>query len=236
MSTDAITLIDGVRFYIEEPILENKTDGAAGGRYTQNQILASLNHGKNRLWDIFRTVKKDYFMTVGDTSLTLNATTKIYSFPATFRQLTALKVTTSGYESVRFRAIDMADQAFKLRDALPASSYSDNGGASEILYCIVSTGKLRLADFPPTTLATSMDYIAWLADYTLSSNSTTEIPDEWEEFMKKYAAMDLTMTTPESPIYKTIAAQVQAMIPAIQGSISYRQIRDPKFVEPYEIY
>jgi len=229
-SIAATTLIKNIRENLNEPVLDSElTNADAGQQWKNSALLEHLNKGKDRLWDIIREVREDYFEETSNTSVTLDGNTKIYSLPTNFRELISIKVTTSGYEYIGFRKVNQYNDEYKSLDKYTATSPN---GTTEIIYDIVGTYKLKLANYPPATLATSIDYIKWLADYTLSASSTTDIMDEWREFMEGDATRRALMKTPTDPRLKTWQEEVKGILTTnILKSVGKRDASARKYVE-----
>lgn len=233
-SQAATTFIKNIRENLNEP-LGSDTDltvATAGTQWTNQTLLNHLNKSKNRLWDLVRRVREDYFLTTGY-ALSINAATKEYSLPADYRQLRGIKCTTSGYEYMNIRAVEMDSEEFKSADAVPASV---NASVYDLLYVIVGNSKIKFANFPPTTLTLSLDYINSLPDFTLSGSSTIDVNDEqndWLEARATYLALLKTPTDPRIAEWKGILQELTLMV---IDSVSGRQIRDPQFVEIYDPY
>ena len=186
-SQAATTYIKNIRVNIGESIADSLlTDATSGSQWTNSEILEYLNKAKNRAWELVKGVREEYFLVTGDTSIALLASTKEYSLPADFRQIKNIKVTTSGYEYLEFRKVDIAAQEFIARDREPSGAITTD----ELIYDIIGTGKIKFADYPPASLATSLDYVKFVSDFTLATDSAlTDINDEWREFIEAYATM-----------------------------------------------
>lgn len=235
----ATTLIKNIR----EQLTDNIPDADlvlpdAGGQWRNSVLLEHLNKGKYRLEDLIRKVNENYFQQTGYAGVTLNATTKIYDLPTSpqFLQLASIKVTTPGYQYMNFREVDQYDDEFKQADR-DSTSVAGND-VTEMIYAIVGTGKIKFANFPPATLETSIDYIAQLADYTLSINSTSEIMDSWREYMEGYACMLSLARIPTDPRYPFWVKQVEGdeagrgvLERKVLESVSQRDISGRKYVE-----
>lgn len=225
----ATTLIKNVRENLNEPIPD--TDlvlSGAGAAWTNGALLEHLNKSKDRIWDIVREVRENFFMVTDYTGITLNSSTRIYDFPTDFRQLVKIKATTPGYEFIVFRKVDQTNEEFKQREKNTSSINDTN---AELLYDVIDTGRLKFADFPPATLATSIDYVQYLADYTLAVNSTTEIMDEWREFLEADTTRRALSKTPTDARLPYWVDQVQKLEPKVKQSIARRDIRDKVYVE-----
>src|SRR3990167_7511280 len=180
-SIGATTFITNVRVNLSEPIDSSQNEVAtAGNEWIQSELLENLNKAKDHLWEIVKKVREDYFITIGAT-LSLTASAKSYAFAAGFRHLTAIKITTSGYEHLRFQALGQGTNEWKTRDAAPNDSSQD---LDLFYYDIVGSSKLLLCNFPPAALTAEYNYIGVLADFTLSASSTIEIDDELRYFLE----------------------------------------------------
>lgn len=230
-SIAATTYIKNIRRNLNEEIGEDQLIiGGAGQNWTNTGLLEYLNKAKDRCWSIVRKAREDYFETTGDTGITLNSTTKEYTLPSGFRQLVGIKITQSGYESLKLRRVEQSQEEFKRRDALPSGNESD-----DLIYDIIGVNTIKFADFPPTTLTTSVDYIGTVADFTLSASSTlAAINDEWKEFIEAYATWLALGKNPEDKRLAFWGAEVTRLSPETILNVSQRNLRDAKYVEPYD--
>lgn len=232
-SKAATTLIGNIRENLNEPLNAGRlTDPNAGTKWTNNALLEHLNKGKDRTWDLIRSVREDYFLVTGNTSIALVSNTKEYTLPNRFWQLRGLRVTTSGYEGIKFRYADMQEEEFKALDA-QAQGADNDFSEGELLYDIVAQSVLKLANFPPRSLSTSLDYIETLADYTLSSTSTSNIPDVWAEYMEAVATRLALERDPKDERIAIWRNKLVELRPLVVQSVSKRQLRDAEYVEPY---
>lgn len=202
----------------------------AGTVWLNSDLLEYLNKAKDRACSIVRQVREDYFQVTGAT-LSLVANTKEYSLATGARQLVGAKITTSGYEYMRFRAVSQSTREFQERDAVPAGDASE---LWEMIYDIIGVGKIKFADYPPRALTMSYDYIAQLADYTLATDSVLDINDEWREFEEAYATRLALIAKvggdPRVPIWDN---EIKRLEPILIKMASKRQIRESEYVEPF---
>ena len=232
-SKAATTLIANIRENLNENIpTASLVDGNAGTKWKNTRLLEHLNKGKDRLWDLLRSVREDYFLITGNASITLTSSTREYTLPTRFWQLRGIRVTTSGYEAMTFRHVDMSKEEWKDVYAQPQGSDS-NLTEGDMIYDIVAQSVLKLANFPPTTLATSIDYIESLADYTLATDSTSNNPDVWAEYMEAYATLLALERDPADARIKIWKDKLLGLKGDVIKSVAKRQIRDAEFVEPY---
>lgn len=229
-SKAATTLIKNIRRNLSEPVSDDDlTNAASGGDWTNTDLLEHLNKAKDRLWDVVRTVKKDYFEITGNTSLALVSTSRNYALPATFRELVYLKITTPGYETIKFLPLGQETELFKVLFSDP-----DAHADSEVLYYdVIGVERILFANFPPVTLATEMGFIAALADYTLSASSTSDLRDEWAEYIEAYATMLAVGKTPGDSRIAFWNREIARLEPKVAASVAPRQVRDPEYVEAY---
>ena len=228
-SKDAITLLNNVRFNLGE-ILDatSMTDSNAGTQFTNGFLLECLNKAKDRVWEIIKGVREDYFQTAD--TITITAATKEYALASNFRTLEGLKCTTGGYESMQFRRVDQGTREFQDRDALPADG---SGDGRELLYCIIGQSKIKFADFPPTTLVLNYDYIKVLTDYTLSASSTSDVDDEHRDFMEAYATYKALLPRAGDLRIKNFAQEIIRLEPNVIKSVRIRNQRESIHVQPF---
>ena len=230
MSSQTTTnYIINIRSNLNEPVTDYVT-ATVGVNYLNSELLEYLNKAKDRLWDIIRQVREDYFETTSDTSITLVTATKEYTLPSTFRQLKGIKITQSGFESLRLRWVDQSSEEFKRRDSLPSGSTVVN----DLVYDIIGVGVIKFADFPPASLTTSIDYIAWIVDFVLGSGTLAAINDEWREYIEAYATMKALGKNPSDPRLKFWIEEVGRLHDVIISGTSKRNIRDTIHVEAYD--
>lgn len=233
MSIAATTFIKNIRTYLSEPLgsdAELETAGA-GTLWLNSELLENLNKSKNKLVDLVRKVREDYFETL-DATLNLNSTTKSYDLATLFKQLKGIRISTSGYEGLRFRFLEQETDKWKELDALPSADDS----ADALYYDVVGTKKLLLANYPPATLTAKYNYIGGLADFTLSTLSTLDLEDDWREFLEGYAvwlSLAKSPTDQRLPFWKSHLGDLEQRV---RDSVAKRQIRDAKRVQPFNPY
>src|SRR3990167_5581702 len=231
-SKDAVTLLTRIRSNLSEPLSAvDMLVAGSGSQWTNTELLAALNKGKDRLWDIIRMAREDYFQVAAVTPLSLVVATKEYALAGAVRQLVGLRCTTSGYEDLRFRRVDQSAREFQDRDALPAG---DNTSDSEMIYDLIGTGTIKFADFPPTALTVAYDYIGYLSDYTLSGSSTVDINDELTEYMEAYATWKVLGKMPSDTRIKFWGSEITRLEVVALKSVGKRNIRESEYVEPYD--
>lgn len=231
MSETGQSLIRTIRYNLDENLSDQDIlSPDLGNKWTNTELLNRVNRAKDRAWQIIRGVREDYFITLGAT-LSLVAGTKSYNLATGFRQLVAIKCTSSGYETLAFRAVGMDQQEWKERDRIP----SGNSPGMELIYCIVSAepSKFLTADFPPTSLTAEYSYIGTATDYALNGSTSSELPDEVREYMEAYATMMAYGKYSSDPNRKFWEKEVERLEPKLIESVSRRQIRDSKRVTPY---
>lgn len=231
-SRDAITLLNTIRSNLSEPLDAIEILIAdKGGQWTNTELLSALNRGKDRLWDIIRLDREDYFQVSAVTPLTLTSSTKEYAMATLARQVVGMRCTTSGYESLDFRRVSQATKEFKDRNALPLGQ---SFGMGELIYDVVATNTIKFADYPPTTLTVAYDYITALADYTLSGSSTVDINDEILEYAEAYGTWKALGKVPGDSRVKFWGTEIERLEKMVLKSVSKRDIRQSEFVEPYD--
>lgn len=206
----------------------------SGNKWTNTELLECVNKGKNRCWDIVRTVREDYFITLS-ASLSINSSAKEYALPAGFRQLAGIKCTTSGFEYLAFRSVEMSDDEFKSNDAI-STTVSGNSSIAELLYVIVGNAKIKFANFPPGSLTLSYDYIGSIADFPLDASATAEINDELRDYIEAYATRQALTKFPGDARLPFWDGELRRLEPIVISNVSHRQLRDPQFVEAYDPY
>jgi hypothetical protein len=197
--------------------------------------LEAVNKAKDDAWDLIRETREDYFQVTG-ASLSLTTATKEYALAAGFRQLKGLRITTSGYEYMRLRRVEQDTKEFQDRDAVPAGDSQNN---DELIYCVIDTGgssKLKLADYPPTSLTLLYDYITVLADMTLSGSSTVDINDEIRRYIEADATADLLSKDAGDKRLPTWTRRSERYEGRVKKSVSKREIRESSYVPPYNPY
>lgn len=230
-SKDAVTLLNNVRDNLSEPLsAADMLISTAGSNFTNSYLLECLNKAKDRVWEIIKEAREDFFQTAD--TITINATTKEYALASNFRSIVGLKCTTGGYETLKLRRVDQGTREFQERDALPADG-SQNGG--ELIYTIIAQSKIKFADFPPASLTLSYDYIRILADYTLSGSSTSDVDDEHREFMEAYATYKALLKNPEDKRLMGFKSDLARLEPNVARSVKIRNQRESVHVAPFSI-
>lgn len=231
-SKDAITILTNIRSNLSEVLdAVEILIPEKGSQWTNSELLANLNKGKDRLWDIIRQDREDYFQVDAVTPLSLVPATKEYPLTALARQLVGMRCITSGYESLEFRRVDQSTREFKTRNALPSGQ---SVGIGELIYDVVGTNTVKFADYPPATLSVDYDYITALPDYTLSAVSTVDVNDEVVEYEEAYATWKSLIKVPSDTRVKFWGSEIARLEKVVLKSVSKRDIRQSEYVEPYD--
>ncbi len=226
------TFVHNVRLILNETVSDNLTP-TVGTTYLNSDILTAINKAKNRCCTIIRRTRKNYFLVTG-AQLAVVTGTKEYQLAQYFKQLRGLKCTTSGWEYLEFREVEMDSVEFQERDALPATDTDDFDEMIYTIYGSAPNAYIKFADFPPAVLTFTYDYVQAVPDITLVQGATFPIDDDCNEYIENYAALVMLKAAPGDPRYK----EIQSLIPELKEDVvensSSRQIRDAEYVEEYE--
>lgn len=187
------TLRTVVRYHVDE---------ATASFWSNARVNAAINHAKDRVWAMARSVKDDYFTVIrtsGDGSLTIlgdsyaasnmafAASTRTYTLPPDFSELRLVEVTTSGYETVRVLLTDMTNP--RMRAAMEIVEAQE---PSVIYADILGERTLRMAPLINRALDTRVTYVRLLADLSADAD-TLEMPDALYLAVEYYATAELLM-------------------------------------------
>lgn len=227
---DAITILNGVRDNLNEPLDGSlMTDPVQGSTYTNQYLLHCLNKSLDRAWAVIKGVRENFFQ-ISDT-ITLSTSLKEFSLASDFRDLIGIKTTTSGYETLKFTRLSQETASFQYLDALPASG----GTVSELFYAIIAQSKIKFATYPPAALTVAYDYIQRLTPYTLSAASTSNIDDEHQEFLEGYTTYKALLKNPGDQRIASWRPEISRLEENMMKSVKQRNQRESRRIEPFSI-
>lgn len=202
----------------------------AGTNWKNSEIVEYFNMAKDDLWDLVKNARLDYFEVTNATPLALVPGTKEYALASGFRQLVGIRVSTTGYEHVSFRRLGQATEEFRLRNSLAAGN---SQGIAELVYDIIGTATLKLADYPPASMTVPYDYIGFIADVAIADLSISQINDEWRRYLEVRTAWWALQKNTADPRFAILDRSSKEYERKITESIAPRDISQPVYVEAF---
>lgn len=232
-SKSAIDLVRSIRNYLEEPLSEGELlVSTAGSGWKNSNILEQINDAKDEAQFLIRKANEDYFLVVGNTSVSLTVSDRSYTLPSDFLTLKNIRVTTTGYERTKFTPKDSSSPEFVHNYSIPQS---EGGSTFHFYFDIVADRTLLISNFPAVAMATEIDYIKFLTDYTLATDSTLDIKD----VLLRYIKLDATCRclAQKGKEYNDKFQKFQALKMEARASlideVSPRQIKESERITPY---
>jgi hypothetical protein len=200
-------------------------------RFTEIELIAAANEGKNELAKIIRQAREDFFYktATGTFSTTTAPNYSEITLPADFSQLKDIEVTTAGYEWTEFAPCDISDPRFK-EAARYGGSYG--GGSGTAYYDVVGNTKVVFAPGFDVALDYRMRYISVVPDLRYPTDTIAPIPLEHFDYIVTYVVAEC-MREGENPAYQLWLDKLERQKDMIVESINTVQIRDPKYVRGY---
>lgn len=217
--------------------MRDALDEQTTGRFSDALLLRSLNVAKDRVWNEVRRANADYFLTslastagsqtiLGETyaasTLQIPVGGSSLSLPPDCVGLKYIEVITSGYETVRFRHLDMADPEFRRRREI-----TSNQTPSEFVWDVINERTFLWAPKSATALDTRIFYFFKLAD--LVSGDTLQMPAPLDRAVEAYAVSE-TALGDFSDVSAAWEQKGRSWVSEFLGADS-RQSQDPVFVQ-----
>lgn len=217
--------------------VRDNLDETTASFWSAADIDRYINRAKDRVWMEVRKLKKDYFTvtrTSTDGSLTILgetyaatgfqvvASTRDYTLPPDFSEMTLVEVTTSGYETVKFFYRDLA--APEMRAAL---MITDNQTPDVFYFGLIAERTMRIAPMSDTTLNLRLTYVQAFPDLSLTTDELT-MPFPLYLAVEAYATAS-AMKKDRNPAAAVWEQTGNSYVANVFGGHA-RQTQDPVFV------
>jgi hypothetical protein len=174
---------------------------------TEAEKLRRLNEGKDRVWEIIRQDKKDYFIqssqatTAADDNYfaTLTTTEREFDLPDDFQEMKLIEVTTSGYEDREFIEKPLAHPDFQAaRRTATAQGSSQPSSIDTYMYAIVGKKTMMFAQYLEAALTLKLWYVRSIPDFELAE-TIDEILFPYSKKIAEYAAKRILAKLQDEP-------------------------------------
>lgn len=198
-------------------------------RWTELELVAAANEGKNELTKIIRQAREDYFVTTatGSVSATTAPNPTTITLPSDFAELKKIEITTSGYEDVHFEPMDLADDRFH-------SALVDGPSSSpqSFYYDIYGSDTLVLAPGAGISLAYKIHYVQTVPDMELLTATPTRLPREHWDWIVTWIVCEALRSGEDNRLVnyeRKLGYQTENIL----NSVNARQIAKPEFVRGF---
>ncbi len=218
--------------------VRDSLDEQTTGRFSDAILTRAVNTAKDRVWNEVRRTNADYFLTslastagsqtiLGETyaasSLQITVGGTSLTLPHDLVGIKYIEAITSGYESVRFRHLDMTDPDFRSRREI-----TSNSTPSEFVWDIINERTFIWAPRSDTALDTRFFYFFKAAD--LATGDSLQMPPPLDRAVEAYATSEALLGdfAEESLAWE---GKGKTWVAEFLGADS-RQSQDPVFVQP----
>lgn len=200
-------------------------------RWTEPELVAAANEGKNQLVKIIRQAREDFFFTTttGTISTTTAPNPSTVTLPSDFIELKDLRVTSNGYESIDFVFLDRVDPKF--RYALQMGG-DFSGGGGVFYYDIMGMSTLVLAPGSDIEMSLAIDYIQYVPNMTLPSDTVASIPEEHQDYIVNHIVCECLRETGD-PNLRAYLLKLERQADSIMQAVGDVQVREPTFVRGF---
>lgn len=200
-------------------------------KWSDPELIAYANEGKNRLVTLVREAREDFFLT-NTTSTVATATApnaSTMTLPTDFLELKDINCTSTGYTDIDFTHCDRSE--LKFRNALRDGSAVGNG-TGVILYDVYGNSSLIFAPGFDVALDIKVDYIKSLADLVLPTEEPTDIPSNLHDYIPNFITCKALASAGDGR-YRIFNDRLKDQEDKVRVEIQPRQIREPKFVKGF---
>lgn len=200
-------------------------------KFSEAELIASINEGICDMSTIMRQAREDYFLTTTTSNITPVATPNpsVITLPTDFLELKDLWVTSDGWTDINFLASDRTTTQFR-RALLDGGAFGSGSGM--FLYDIYGNNTLILAPGTDVPLTIKIDYIQMVPDLHLPSDTPSLIPEKYHNDIPDYAVLEALRSIGD-PRTVTYEKKVEKSEKLFAHAIQPRQVREPRFVTGY---
>jgi len=200
-------------------------------KYSEAELIASINEGICDMSSVIRQAREDYFLT-STTSVIASASPpnpSVMTLPDDFLELKNLWVLDQGFTDINFLASDMNIAQYR-RALIDGGSFGSGSGV--ILYDIYGNSAIQFAPGFDIPLTIRADYIQMVPDLALPEDIPSLIPTKWHNDIPDYAVLEALRGTGD-PRAASYAEKVKDSEKKLAIGIQPRQVREAKFAKGY---
>jgi hypothetical protein len=200
-------------------------------QWSEPELVASANEGKNELVKLIRQARSDYFETSVTGTMTTasapNPTT--ITLPSDFAELKEIICTDSGYQDIGFTYCDQSDVRFK-QALIDGGAFANGQGM--FYYTITDERTLLLSPGSDVALNYKIWYVKTIPDMQFPSDAPTGIPPEHWDFIVTHMVCEC-MRSAADPRLDLYLAKMSDQGKSVRASVGQRQIKEAQFVDGY---
>ena len=222
---------------VRDNVNEQTTDA-----FSDALIARFVNRAKDRVWNEVRRAQQDYFLkslastagsqtllgqTYAASSLQITAGATELTLPHDLVAVKYIEAITSGYETVKFRHVDLAEAEFRrLREI------TTNSTPTEFVWDVINERTFIFAPTSDTVLDTRLFYFFKIGD--LVSGDTLQMPPPLDHGVEAYATSELLLGdyAPEAAAWEQ---KGRSWVSEFLGA-TFRQSTDPVIVESADAF
>ena len=201
--------------------------------WSEPNLIASANEGKNELCRLMRHTREDYFLlsTTGTISTTSSGNPSEITLPSDFAEFKDIEAMTPGFTGVAFSPLDRTDPHFKDLVANQAANPLTDG--ETIYYDIISRATMQFAPGLTAALAYRLWYVQVVPDMVTHLDVPTPIPSEYYDFITNWIVTD-ALRSANDPRYQSFQNKIDKQAELMVNAAQQRRVSaDPKFARAY---
>jgi hypothetical protein len=200
-------------------------------KFSEPDLIAAANEGKNELVKIIRQAREDFFLSSTTSTITVATppNPSEITLPDDFMELKEIMVTSSGFEDLAFVYKDFADPEFR-QALIDGGSFSSGQGS--FYYDIVAEKTLRMAPGTDLALSVKIQYIPAIADMELPTDYPAGLPTEHSDFIVTWMICE-GMRSVQDDRLGSYEAKLGYQRDSVIASVNQRQVREPQFVKGF---
>lgn len=213
--------------------------GGYGNYGDTTTLMSYLNEGKDEVWAVLKSLNTDYFTKISQTTdnTQLNyfanfaTSTRQYTLPTDFREMTLFIVTDPAYAQTKFTYKKIQDRDFQ--DALKSSNVDNTLTPTvEYLYTILGRDQLLLASFPEYPFTPQIYYTSGLLDFEID-DTIDQILIPYVKKIADFASMKIMLSAQDQDQFEEWRKTWKDSLLMIATSAGPRNLADPEFVADF---
>ena len=197
-------------------------------QWSEPELVAAANEGKNELVKLIRQARSDYFETsVTGTMITAvapNPTT--ITLPSDFAELKEIICTDAGYYDIGFTYCDQSDVRFK-QALIDGGAFANGQGM--FYYTITAEKTMLLSPGSDMALNYKIWYVKTIPDMQYPTDAPTGIPPEHYDYILTWMICEC-MRSNADPRLDLYQAKLGDQAKSVMVSVGQRQIKEAQFV------
>ena len=216
--------------------------GGLSNAFGVNDITSFMSDGLGEVWAVLRSLENDYFMedtqtatsTADDYFAALTTSTREYDLPTNCREIRAMEVTTTGYETTVFEYRPFSDEEFQQeRRQATADGAGSGTRIGKYLFTVVGMKKLILAQFLEAAMTVKVWYVKSLDELTTDTVLTEVVHPFWRKIVD-YAVERATLSVREETLSDRWLTRWREDVKTLALSAGPRVTTGPLFIQEYE--